>query len=72
VEITKDEWTDWKTHPVTKAFFEAIQYRIDDAKEDLSRSAGLEPDNDNWYRGFCHAYREALEFDIEFSEEESK
>lgn len=26
-EITKDQWADWRDHPVTKAFIEAIKIR---------------------------------------------
>ena len=64
--ITKEEWVDWKSSHVTKAFFQACQERVEDTKELLSSSAGLEPTTDNFYRGFIHAYKEIQDFTIDF------
>lgn len=63
--ITKSEWTDWKLSTVTKAFFAAADERVQDAKEILANSAGLDSDQDNYLRGFITAYREMAEFRIE-------
>ena len=67
--ITKSEWIDWKTNPVTRAFFEATEIRVDDATEILINSAGIDSDQDNFYRGFITAYREMQNFQIDDLEE---
>jgi hypothetical protein len=67
--ITKSDFDDWKKSAVTKAFFQAAEERVEDAKEILVAQAGLDGVNDNFYRGFCHAYREMMDFRVEFAEE---
>lgn len=68
--ISKLEFQQWKEHPVTKAYFEASNVRIEDAKEILAVQAGMNPDEDNFFRGFIRAYREMLDFTIDFYEDE--
>lgn len=69
--VTKQEWVDWKSNPVTKAFMLAMVERVKDAKDILSVSAGLDPVSDNFYRGFIAAYTEAQDFHIDdLSEDE--
>jgi len=63
--ITKDEYVGWKDNNVTKAYMEACSIRLDDAKDILVNQAGLDSDQDNFYRGFIHAYIEMLNFTIE-------
>lgn len=63
--MTMDDWQQWKASPVTKAFFEAAQYRVEDAKDILGASAGLDQASDNFYRGFIAAYLEMKDFRIE-------
>jgi len=63
--ITKQEWADWKINPVTKAFFQAANIRIEDAKDILAQSAGLDSTADNFYRGFIQAYIEMFDFRID-------
>lgn len=63
--ITKDEYVEWQNNNVTKAYMEACLTRLDDAKDILVNQAGLDSDQDNFYRGFIHAYREMLNFTIE-------
>lgn len=63
--ITKSEWQDWKQNNVTRAFLAAVDMRVEDAKDILSVSAGQEPDQDNYFRGFIAAYREMLEFRVD-------
>lgn len=67
--INKDEFADWKAQDITKAFFAAAEQRIEDAKDILADTAGKEPDNDNFFRGFIHAYRELQDFRIDDMEE---
>ena len=63
--ITKDDFISWKSNPVTKAFYSACFDRVSDAKDVLGDTAGQDPDQDNFYRGFIHAYREMFDFRVE-------
>ncbi len=67
--ISKSEWNDWRTNNVTRAFFAAADQRIEDAKDILAESAGLNPDQDNFFRGFIQAYVEMQGFKVEDVEE---
>ena len=68
--ISKTEWTDWKTNLVTRAFYAACSQRVEDAKEILGGTAGIEPEQDNYLRGFIAAYKEMNDFRIEDIEED--
>jgi len=70
--ITKEEWADWKINPVTKAFYSACFQRIEDAKDILAQSAGIDLTSDNFYRGFIQAYNEMFGFRIEDMEDDSE
>ena len=63
--MTYSDFQTWLTDPVTQAFYEAMQERIDDVRELMELSAGLDQINDNFNRGFIAAYREALNFRVE-------
>ncbi len=63
--ITKSEWNDWKQNQVTRAFFAAADMRIEDAKEILAVTAGMDVEENNWYRGFIAAYREMFDFRVD-------
>lgn len=67
--VTKQEFADWKNHPVTEAFFEACNDRVEDMKELLAVSAGFDSVNDSFNRGFIRAYREMQEFRPEEEDE---
>lgn len=69
--ITKQEWQDWKINPVTKAFFQAATVRVEDAKDILAQSAGLDSVADNFNRGFIQAYIEMFDFRIDDLDEAS-
>lgn len=64
-QVTASDFSDWRSNPVTKAFFMAITDRIEDAKEVLATQAGLDLNEDNFLRGFIRAYREVLMFRID-------
>lgn len=66
--ISQSDFENWRLDPVTKAFFTACEYRIEDAKELLATQAGINPVEDNLLRGFIRAYREMQEFRIEDAE----
>ena len=63
--ITASDFIDWKSNPVTKAFMEACNERIEDAKSELAISAGINPIQDNLLRGLILAYREINDFRID-------
>ena len=70
MQISKEDWIQWQSSEVTKAFFNAIQERINDTKDVLVGSAGLDSSSDNFYRGFIAGQNEITEFKIEFDEED--
>ena len=63
--MNSSDFTNWLQDPVTQAFYEAMSVRIEDAKEILAASAGIDPINDNFNRSFIAAYNEALNFRVE-------
>ena len=65
MNISKAEFIDWKNGLVTEAFFGAAKEREEDTKELLAMSAGLDPEQDNFLRGFIAAYREMRNFTVE-------
>jgi hypothetical protein len=63
--ISKDDIYLWKNDPVTQAWFEACRTRAADAAEILVETAGVDSQNDNFYRGFIKAYAEMTDFSVE-------
>lgn len=63
--ITANDFAAWRESPVTKAFFAAAMQRIYDAAYNLTITAGMEPNQDNYTRGFIAAYRELEGFRID-------
>jgi hypothetical protein len=63
--ISQSDFIDWKINPVTQAFFEAANIRIDESKELLSVSAGLDTNQDRFLVGMIQAYRELQDFRLE-------
>ncbi len=65
MEVTKEEFLQWKESHVTKAVFNVIQNRIDDAKEVLAVTAGEDCKNDGILVGMIRAFRELQEIDFD-------
>ena len=65
MEITKEEFLQWKESPVTKAVFEVIDNRIEDAKEVLAVTAGEDCKNDGILVGMIRAFRELQEINYD-------
>ena len=63
--MNKEDFQEWKDHPVTKDFYEAVEVRLEDAKEALSFAAGLDLGNDRFTAGMIHAYREIKAFRVQ-------
>ncbi len=70
MSISRSEWSDWKLNDITRAFYVACEQRVEDAKDILASSAGLDPVSDNFYRGFIAAYAEMTEFKVDDVEED--
>ncbi len=71
-EIRKAEFEEWQEHFITKAYFSAVLERIEEAKEVLAGSAGVDSTNDNFIRGMIHAFREVVQFRVGDPEEENE
>ena len=65
--FNKAEYIDWKNAPVTKAFFSACKEREEELVERLVGST--ENDSSFWLRGNINAYREIVDFRVDFEEE---
>lgn len=67
--IERSEFDLWKSNPVTKEFFQALQERIDEAAQLLVHSAGMNPVEDNFNRGYIRAMFDTAQFEVNFAEE---
>lgn len=67
--ISSTDFQDWKRHPVTLTFLDAVYNRIEEAKNNLATSAGLDSTLDNFLRGFIQGQREILEISFDDVEE---
>ena len=63
--ISQSDFENWKADPVTKAFFQAAEIRVEECKQLLSHTAGIYANSDNYLRGFIAAYREIPDFRVE-------
>lgn len=72
MSFTKGDFDLWKVEPLTRAWFEACRQRIEDGKEQLAASAGVDPVMDNFIRGMIYAYREMLDFRVDDIEEDDE
>lgn len=63
--MTKEEWVEWKSMPVTEEFFARVQERIQDSLDILAETAGIDSVNDSFHRGFITALREVLNTTVE-------
>ena len=63
--ISRAEWEQWQQDPITQAFYYAAKERIEEVKDVLAYSAGLESNDDNFNRGFLRAYMEMLDFRVD-------
>lgn len=59
--ISNSDFLTWKVDPVTQAFFHSVYERIEDAKETLASSAGIDSTSDNWFRGFIAGQRDMID-----------
>lgn len=67
--ISKSDFIDWKSHPVTKEVFSLIAERIQQLQEELGGSAGESVRQDAIKVGAIQANRDILELSIDGSED---
>jgi len=63
--ISQSDFDTWKAEPTTRAFYHALADQIGRVKEFLADSAGLDPNEDNFRRGYIRALQDALLFSVE-------
>jgi len=61
MNLSKEEFQDWKQSPSTMAFFEVVINRIEDCKDMLAESAGVDQGQDRFFAGMIRAFREVLD-----------
>jgi hypothetical protein len=67
--ITKDEFLQWKSSPITNEVFGIIKERVLEAKDVLAKQAGLDSREDGFYCGMIHALTEILDISFEDGEQ---
>jgi len=66
--ITKADFIDWKTHPVTKEVFASLHERIFQLQEELGGSAGIDTRMDAMKVGAIQACKDLLEMSLDGEE----
>ncbi len=61
--MNRQDFIDWQSQPVTKAYFLAIANRIELLKEELAQSAADDPKWDAVKRGAITALRDITDVD---------
>lgn len=60
MNLSKEEFLEWKQSQSTQAVFEIVINRIEDCKDLLAESAGVDPGQDRFISGMIRAFREVL------------
>ena len=63
--MTKEEFADWKNHPVTKVVMASLAGKIQEVSDDLSQTAGRNPLEDRYKVGAIAGYRDLTLIDWE-------
>lgn len=63
--VSKEDFIDWKSSPVTQAVFSVVEERIYDAMDILSATAGNDPVADRYLVGMIRAFKELQEITYE-------
>lgn len=61
---SKEEFVQWKQHPVTKAVIASMQARVDYLKDQLAMSAGVDPLEDRFRVGYIAAANDFSDIDF--------
>lgn len=63
--MTYEDFKDWKSNPVTKQISAGLEARIDDLKDTLATSAGVDSLHDRFLAGYIQATRDFLDIKLE-------
>lgn len=63
--ITVPDFQDWKSQPVTKAFFVVLDERIQDTAGRLAETAGIDQILDRYRAGYIQGIRDVLGIDFD-------
>lgn len=63
--MTRKDFIDWKSNPITKAVFVQIRNNIQGLQEELGESAGVDTYLDAKKVGAIRAYNDVLELDFD-------
>lgn len=66
--VSKQDWIEWRNHPVTENRDEAIKERIKELTEQILGST--DPEFDRFVKGMVWAYNEVLNTKPDFIDEE--
>jgi len=61
--MNRSDFKDWQSHPISKAFFVAINNKVENLKEELALSAADDPKWDAVKRGAIQALRDIQDVD---------
>tara|TARA_R110000868_G_scaffold403088_1_gene679956 strand:- start:5263 stop:5469 length:207 start_codon:yes stop_codon:yes gene_type:complete len=61
--MTQNEFRDWLSQPITKAFFAALDFKVEGLKEELAYQAGENPRLDGLKVGAIQALRDLKDVD---------
>ena len=67
-QLTPERWQEWKASPVTVAVMEAVNERIDAAKDQLT-GPNNERDFDQFTKGLIWAFNEVLSIKLDIPTE---
>lgn len=65
MDISKEEFDEWKTHPVTQVFLLKLRNEAEQVMLGLANDAGVDPQNDRYRCGKIHTLIEISNVDYE-------
>jgi hypothetical protein len=68
--MTKTEFIDWKSNPITKQVFNELRMYIDGLQAELGQAAGVDSIADARRVGAIQAYKDLLEIDFDEESQE--
>lgn len=68
--MTKADFIDWRTSPITKEVFNLLRQYIEGLQAELGQSAGVDPVVDARKVGAIQAYKDMLDIEYEGESQE--
>jgi hypothetical protein len=63
--LSKDDFQSWKGNEVTYAFMLSMHQRVQDLKETLAGTAGVDPLQDRFICGMIRAFSEVIHVEVD-------